>query len=126
MPIKLTVREAIDALRAIDSLPKLPSGKTAYHLGYIGGKLEPHSRAYDKMRQKLVIDLGELDEKDGRRVKGLKLEEFGQLTNEALDVEIEINREPLKLVDVLGTDEAKAPSIEPWIMRALQKIIVET
>jgi len=123
--IKMTVREAIGAYQAIEKLPRLPNGKIAYRLGFIGDKLEQHFRQFEKQRVKLVKEFSETDG-DGRRtftpanreLLDAKVEELG-------DVEIEINRDAVKLDEVLGPTEDKWPQIEPGLLRALQSIIIE-
>jgi len=125
MAIKMTLRQGIAAYQALEAMPRLPNGKISYTLGYIADKLEGHCRQFEKQREKMKREMAEAD-KDGRLIiPAAKLEELNAALEEMIDVEIEIGREPVKLADVLGTDPAKAPEIEPRLMRALQSIIVE-
>lgn len=126
MTIKLTVREAIAAYKALEAMPPIQNGKIAYTLGYIGDKLEPHVRTFDKLSRKLARELGTIDQEGNRELKAQANDEFQDQLEAAAEVEIEINREPVTLEEVLGQKEDRRPALAPGWMRALQKIILET
>lgn len=143
--IKMTVREAVGAYAAIEQLPRLVNVKIAHNLGVIGNKLESHIRAFEKLRDKLRRDMAEeVEEGDTNGVKKKtkkippeKTEEFTDELEKALDTEIEIEREPIKLADAFpdapkGLDsedlvrwDEKYPRPTPSLLRALALVIVE-
>jgi len=128
MPIKLTVREAIQVYQAIEMLPKLPDPKTGYHLGRIGDFCEQESRRYEKELRKLqdqVVVAGQVGKDGNRKVQPEKMKEYTEGIDKLLDIEVEIPRDTVTFDEVVGADQEKRPVVEPAVWRALGKIIVE-
>jgi len=120
--IKMTLRDAIAAFQAIEMLPSIPDGKISYSIGYIGDKLEQHVRRFNKEREKIGRELA-----GGKEVvPDEKMKEFTERLDSMLDVEIEIDRDPVKLDAVLGDRPEKRPEMKPAVLRALVgRIIIE-
>lgn len=124
--IKLTLREAAEVSKALAALPRI-NAKAAYDLARIRDKIKAAWKPVEEQRQQIIADNGG-EVMDNGVVKWTNPD--GQVAadktfGEFLDHEIEIDREPVKLAAVLGSDPAKYPDIEPERLSILEKIIVE-
>lgn len=129
--IKLKLREVIAASNALAAMPRVRA-KPAYDLARVRDKLKPEVRAYAEQERALIEAHGGAIKDDGKIAWPAPTggEEppdvvFKRERDELLDKEIEIDRNPVKLSEILGTDEAKQPEIEPELLSILEKIIVE-
>lgn len=129
--MKLTLREAIAASKALQVMPKLPA-KAAYDLARWRNKLQPEIDAYVEQERALVKDHGGTIKDNGgitwpHTKKGEPSPEAActKARDELLDHEIDIDRQPVKLDAILGSDPAKQPEIAPELLAMLEKIIVE-
>lgn len=124
--MKLTLREVAAISQALSAFPKV-NAKAAYDLARIRDKLKAAWKPVEEQRRDIIKDSGGEILPDGA-VKWKKPEDqdaADKAFNELLDHEIEIDREPIKLTAILGTDPAKYPEIQPELLSILEKIIVE-
>jgi hypothetical protein len=129
--IKLTLREAMAASQALQSLPKI-NAKAAYDLARIRDRLKPILRPLGEQERALIIEHGgEINDAGGikwptpKKGKPDAQKTYAKAWADLLDKEETVDREPVKLSDILGPDPAKYPEIAPEILSMLEKIIVE-
>lgn len=124
--IKLTLREAAAISQALSVLPKMHP-KPGYDLARIRDKLKSAWKPVEEQRREIIAANGGEVLPDGavKWTKPENQEAADKAFNEFLDHEIEIDREPVKLAAIIGTDPAKYPEIAPELLSILEKIIVE-
>lgn len=130
--IKLTLKEALAVSEALRALPST-RGASSFHLSRIRIALKPELEAYVEQERALIAEHGGQIQPDGKRITWPAPKEgetpadvaFKKARDEVLDTEIEVDREPVNIKAVLGTDPARQPDIEPEFFVILEKIIVE-
>lgn len=129
--IKLTLGEAVNASAALSQLPKI-NAKASYDLARIRNKLQSLLKPLGDQQREMVEEHGGKIGDDGKIAwPAPKPDEtradtaYLKAWNELLEKEEEIDREPVKLSAILGSDPAKQPDIEPELLSILEKIIVE-
>ena len=124
--IKMSLRQAIAAYQALDEFPRVPDLKISYELGYITDKLEQRVRLYEKERIKLLKANSVVGEDGVRKVDPAKADGVTEELEKMLDeIEITIERKPIKLDAIIGSDPTKQPQVQPALLKKLQGIIIE-
>ena len=124
--IKLSLRQAVAAYQALEEFPRVPDIKISYELGYIGDKLEQRVRLFEKERIKVLRENSIVGDDGSRKIDPAKAEFVSELIDKMLDdIEITIDRKPIKLEAIIGNDPAKQPQIQPVMLKKLQAIIIE-
>lgn len=130
--IKLTLREVVDVSEALAKLPRLPI-KASFNLARIRDKIRPELLAYIEQERALIEQHGGKIQSDGRSITwpapkdGEPPPHVAYLKDqrELQSHEIQIDREPVSLELILGSDPERQPQIEPEVLSVLEKIIVE-
>lgn len=130
MEIRITVRDAVDAQDGVDALSKMKLPvKMAYQVSKLQRKLKDEVSSFLEVRNKLVEELGEVDEKSGQTIikPGPKLEQFTKEIDQILDEEIVIERvKEISIADLEKLEEdGKLDEIEPLILTKLASILDE-
>ena len=124
--ITMSLRQAIAAYQALDEFPRVADMKISYELGYIAEKLEQRVRVYERERVKLIKASSIVGEDNVRKIDPAKADSVAERLDKMLDeIEITIDRKPIKLEAVVGTDASKQPQVQPALLKKLQGIIIE-
>jgi hypothetical protein len=100
--ITIQVGQLVNSAAAIKNVlaAKLPV-KTAYHMSRIAKAFNKELETYEEQRNRLIVELGEADEKGNTQVTEANKPEFFKQLNELLVVELKVDLDPVK-VDALG------------------------
>ena len=115
--MKLKLSEIVGNIEGIKALAvvELPI-KVSYNIKRLVRKLQPEIDTYQEARNAIINELGELDEKtkETKVVDPEKLKEFAKRVTELLEVEVEIDFEPIKISD-LGDIKVSSNALVDWM-----------
>jgi hypothetical protein len=106
----------------------------SYALAQTTEKLNPHITAIEKVREQLILTYG-TEDKDNPTQKSIKpgdenfpqfAQEFSDLMNQEIDVDVEVVELPLKVTNICSQCKqatTKDLEIEPYILAVLGKFI---
>jgi len=118
MPIKLTLKELLDAKPALEKIVKQDIDiAQSFKLAKYIRELNEHFKDYDDQRVSLVRRLGKEDQETGNfEVKDPEKKEFVSEMGKLLDIKVELKFEPLNLSDFEGV------KLSPGDALALEKL----
>lgn len=127
MTIKLKIKEALIVAKGLQELPKLPATitavKAAYWLGRIQDNIKPAIDEYIKQRDETIKEYGALNDAGNYEIKKDNLDSYKDVDEAALDIEIEIPFERVRLKDIIGTDDNKQVQFSADNMFKIFKIL---
>lgn len=120
----VTMKQALDALTALDDLAKIPGPpKIAYRISKLLRQLRPEQEHFEEARHAFVKSIGiEREATTGELMRGLigpmwdvppeRLKEFGEKMNELLDASIDTNgAKPLTMPEIEQLAQVKAETL---------------
>jgi single-stranded DNA-specific DHH superfamily exonuclease len=88
--------------------------KVSYRIKRLIDKLSPILKTYEEKRNDLVKEFGEENEDKSFQVKKENLDEFYKKLNEVLEIEEEVEFEPIN-IEELGDTKLKPVQIPDWL-----------
>lgn len=114
--MKLKLSEIVNNEKGIEALAavELPI-KISYNIKRLIRKIRPELDTYIEARNSLITELGEEDPKTKNiTVKPENSQEYARRLGELLDVEVEIDFEPIKISD-LGDIKVSSNALVEWM-----------
>lgn len=114
--IKVKISDIVNETENLKTLQtmKLPI-KVSYRIMRLINKLQSELTIYDTKRNELIKEFGEVNEEGNYSVKDPeKIKEFTEKIKEVLEVEIEIDFEPID-VEMLGDLQVEPRLLTPFI-----------